>query len=180
MFQEEIADLTSTHLRTHIEAYLSAVQALHADTIKLQMPKTIETANLVGGVYNTSNDKMPAYAVDVLNKTFAATTPENLWLYDYEGHIAGIISGLDEVSVNKLIKRHEEAVEKFVKDHLSFHNLSSTLGSDFTVVGFDFVDAAFSGAEELETVEDRTVWIAGFRIDLTWTVSEAGPGDHGT
>lgn len=177
MFQEEIADLTADHLRTHIKAYLQAVQALHGGTIKLQVPKTIETANLVGGVYNTSTGKMPAYAIDVLNKTFAGN-PENLWLYNYEGHIAGVVAGLDEKSVNLIIKRHEEAAEKFVREHLNLHGLVSLIGSDFTIIEFAFIGAAFSGAEELDTTNDVTTWIAGFRIDLNWIVSEPGPSNH--
>lgn len=184
MFQEEIGDLTAKHLRTHINAYLAAVQTLHADQVKLQNPKAIETANLVGGVYNTATDRMPALAVDVLNKAYAGN-PENLWLYNYEGHIAGVISALDEVTANLIIKRYEEAVETFIREHANCHfdpdttgPFTSQLGSDFSIMELQFAGAAFSGAEELETVNDNTIWIAGFRIDLNWILSEAGPSNH--
>jgi len=183
MFQEEIANLTADHLRSHLEAYLTAVQTLHADQIKLQIPKSIETANLVGGVYNTTTTKMPAYAVDVLDKAFTPNS-EDLWLYTYDGHIAAVFSGLDEEAVNIICKRNEEATERWVRDHLNCHfgevgsPFASTTQSDFKIIEMSFLGAAFSGAEELETINDRTIWIAGFRIDLNWILSEAGPGNH--
>lgn len=177
MFQEEVADLTAKHLRTHIEAYLQEVSDVYSDKIKLQMPKAIETANLVGGVYNTTRNKMPAYAVDIIEKADAGQTTEGLWLRNYTGHIAGIVSAESESNANALVKRHEQAVELFVNRHQFMHQMASVLGQDFTIIELLFVGAGFSGAEQVEE-GNREGWIAGFRIELIWVVSEPGPDQH--
>lgn len=180
MFQEEVADLTADHLRTHIGAYLTTVQSIYADSIKLQVPKAIETANLVGGVYNTEPNKMPAYAIDIISKAFNSTDADSLWLYTYDGHIAGVVSGGSEASVNSMVKRHEQATETFVREHQFMHSLKNVLvGNDFLIKELVFTGAAFSGAELVEERNDRQVWIAGFRIDLFWIISEPGPQQHG-
>lgn len=179
MFQEELAEMTADHLRGHIEAYLTEIQARYADRSKLQLPKTIETANLVGGVYNTTVNAMPAYAVDVIDKAFSEMR-DNLWLYQYSGHIAGVVSGNDERAVNRLVKRHEAAVELFVRTHLNFHYPQTVPNSaDFSLIELQFIGAAFSGAEQIDMEQDRKIWIAGFRNDLAWIASEEGPGNHG-
>jgi|SRR6185503_15586574 len=185
MFQEEVADLTAEHLRTHIEALLAEIQTRHGDSVRLLLPKSIETQNLVGGVYNTTFKNMPAYAVDVIEKSFAGESADSLWLYRYDGHIAGVMGGNDEENVNKSCKRHEAAVEQFVRNHLNFHHdpeLKTQINSDFDVIGFEFLGAAYSGAEEISGEvaqgEGNKLWIAGFRIDLAWVVSEQGPGNH--
>jgi hypothetical protein len=178
MYQEEIADLTAEHLRSHMQEYLDAVKAIYADKIEMTFPKAIETANLVGGVYNATQKAMPAYAVDIIDKVFTEHS-DNLWLYQYNGHIAGVISASNEDSANKIVKRHEQATEMFVKRHDHFHQTAAKkVGNDFLIVGLGFTGAAFSGAEKIDEAENRETWIAGFRIDLVWIVSEDGPGDH--
>jgi hypothetical protein len=179
MFQEEIAALTATHLRGHLNTYLDYVESLYSDGIKLQYPKSIETENLVGGVYNTKVTDMPAYAIDIISKGFSEFT-ENLYLYNYEGHIAGVMTAQDEQAANRICKRHEQATEMFVKDHEFLHELTSTKTppNDFKMQGMGFVGAAFSGAEMVAEQENRQTWIAGFRIDLLWVVSEGGPHQH--
>lgn len=179
MFQEEVADLTATHLRSHLEGYRTILQARYTDAAKLQLPKTVETNNLVGGVYNATTDRMPAYAVDIISKAFHSQSDEGLWLYSYDGHIAGVVSGGSEFAVNKLIKRHEQMVEMFVKDHEFMHSQESAISNDFRLRELGFSGAAFSGAELTEERDDRQVWMAGFRIDLLWVVSERGPYQHG-
>jgi hypothetical protein len=178
MYQEEVADLTAAHLREHIGALLDAVQSIYNDKVVLQNPKTIETANLVGGVYNADPNEMPAYAIDIIEKKFAGDAQAGLWLYIYNGHIAGVLSGSSESAVNAAIKRHEQAAERFVKSHSHIHSLTSLLGNDFRIVELGFAGAAFSGAEQINAQQDRELWIAGFRIDLQWVVSEDGPGDY--
>lgn len=180
MFQEEIADLTANHLATHIRAYLDAVQALYPDNVVLQSPKSIETANLAGGVYNATPDEMPAIAVDIIDVEFSTATAEGLWLYKYSGHIAEVVSGNSETNVNREIKRHQQAVEKWVNDHQYLHQLTSTLGNDFKLIALGFLGSAFSGAEKVNERDDRPMWIAGYRIDLEWFVSQPGPNDHGS
>jgi hypothetical protein len=176
MFQEEIAAYTASHLRVHIGGYLSEIQAVKNDGIKLALPKTVETANLVGGVYAAKLDALPAYAIDIIEKDFIPN-PDDLWLYQYTGHIAALISANSEESANKIIKRHEQAVEKFVRIHNLLHEHKEAL---WTVREMGFGGAGFSGAELVaEDVEKRKLWVAGFRIDLVWLISEEGPTQHG-
>ena len=178
MYQEEIADLTAEHLRSHMQAYLDEVKAIYQDAVELTFPKAIETANLVGGVYNATQKAMPAYAVDIIDKVFTEHA-DDLWLYQYNGHIAGVISASSEDTANKIVKRHEQATEMFVKRHDHFHQMAAQLpGNNFMIVGLGFVGSAFSGAEKIDESQNRETWIAGFRIDLAWIVSEDGPGDH--
>jgi hypothetical protein len=179
MFQEEVADLTADHLREHIRALLDEISAHYDDGVQLVTPKSIETDNLVGGVYSSKVGSMPAYAVDIINKTFAGESPEGLWIYAYDGHIAGIVSGSSEEVVNKSVKRHEAATELFVKRHEFMHALESPKGQDFRLRELGFTGAAFSGAEMVDEENNRQTWIAGFRIDLLWLVSEFGPTQHG-
>lgn len=178
MYQEEVANLTAEHLRSHIGALLDSVAALYEDKVVLQNPKSIETANLVGGVYNADPNEMPAYAVDIISKAFAGESTDGLWLYSYDGHIAGVLSGGSEAFVNAAIKRHEQATERFIKSHRHMHTMPSAKGNDFRIIEIGFSGAAFSGAEQINAANDRELWIAGFRIDLLWIVSEDGPGDY--
>jgi hypothetical protein len=179
MYQEEVADITATHLRSHIASYLDTIQSRYADSIKLQMPKSIETANLVGGVYNATPKEMPAYVVDVLNKQFSGESTEGLWLYNYTGHIAGVVSGGNEATVNKSVKRHSQAVEQFVRDHQFMHQMENqVVGNSFSFAELVFLSAAWSGAEMVDEENNRQTWIAGFRIDVLWVISEEGPQQH--
>jgi hypothetical protein len=133
----------------------------------------------VGGVYNAELNAMPAYAVDVTNKTFSAVTDSGLWEYAYDGHIAAIISAGSEQAANTIIKRHEQACEMFVKRHQFMHQTQAQVaGNDFSIRTLAFADAAFSGAEEVPAETNKYVWVAGFRISLVWILSEEGSNDH--
>lgn len=181
MFQEEVANLTAIHFRSHFDGYRDIIQARYPDAVKLQLPKKVETDNLVGGVYNAKVSEMPAYAVDIIDKAFAGNTDESLWLYQYQGHIAGVVSGSGEQSVNRLVKRHEQIAEMFVREHEFLHARESAFiddPNDFSIREMGFAGAAFSGAELIGEEQNRQTWIAGFRIDLVWIVSESGPYQH--
>lgn len=178
MYHEEIGIYTTEHLRSHIGAYLAELEARYADGVRLMIPKRIEHANLVGGVYNAPLDQMPAYAVDVTDKQFSQITDSGLWEYMYNGHIAGIIMANDESAANTIVKRHEQACEMFVKQHQFMHRKQADVeGNDFSLMELGFVDAAFSGAEEVSE-GTKTVWVAGFRVTLVWITSEEGPTQH--
>jgi hypothetical protein len=178
MYHEEIGIITTEHLRSHIGDYLTELEARYGDGVKLQLPKAIEHANLVGGVYNAELTGMPAYAVDVTEKSFSQVSNNGLWEYNYNGHIAGIITANSESSANAIVKRHEQAVEIFVKRHQFMHQQEAqVVGNDFSIVELGFVDAAFSGAEEVQAAT-KMVWVAGFRITLLWILSEDGPFQH--
>jgi len=178
MYTEEIGIITVEHLRLHIAGYLADLEIRYGDGVKLQPPKAIEHANLVGGVYNTDYKGMPAYAVDITDKAFGQLTAESLWEYNYNGHIAGIINANSEASANTIIKRHEQAVEMFVNQHRYMHQVEAQItGNDFSITQLGFVDAAFSGAEAVQDAT-KTTWVAGFRITLVWITSEGGPDQH--
>jgi hypothetical protein len=178
MYQEEIAIITTEHLRLHIVDYLAELEARYGDGVKLQNPKSIEHANLVGGVYNAALSDMPAYAVDIVDKVFSGGSNNSLWEYAYNGHVAGILTAGSEAAVNTIAKRHEQAVEMFIKRHENMHQIENQVeGNDFRIIELGFVDAAFSGAEQVQDAT-RTVWVAGFRTSLMWIVSEDGPYQH--
>jgi hypothetical protein len=180
MYHEELGKITSEHLREHIVPYLAELEVRYGDGVKLSNPKAIEYANLVGGVYNTGLDEMPAYAVDVTQKRFSAISNNNLWEYAYDGHIAGVVTGGSEKEVNTLVKRHEQAVEMFIKRHGNMHGTEAqVVGNDFKIIELGFVDADYSGAELVqERTSQKKRWLAGFRITLIWIVSEDGPHQH--
>jgi hypothetical protein len=179
MYHEEIGVITTEHLRLHIPDLLAELEARYADGVKLALPKSIEHANLVGGVYNAELNAMPAYAVDVTDKTVSGLTDSGLWEYAYNGHIAGIVSAGSEQAANTIVKRHEQAVETFVRQHQYMHQMENQVpGNDFSITAMGFVDGAFSGAEEVPAETNKYVWVAGFRVTLVWVLSEGGPSQH--
>jgi len=176
MFQEDLAAYTADHLREHIEAYVEAINNRFPATDRevVRTPVLIETSSLAGGVMAVELEKLPAYAVDCLDKQFIDVS-ENLYTYQYTGHIAGVVIANSQKSADHLVKRHESAVEKFIREHELLHKLTN---ADFTILRFYFLASAFSGAE-LEGETKRTQnWIAGFRCDVNWIVSESGPSQH--
>lgn len=180
MYHEEIGYITGEHLRSHIKEYLQELEARYGDGVKLALPKAIESTKPVGGVFNTSLAQMPAYAIEVGGKTLSAVSNNGLWEYAYDGYITGIVTGNSEDAVNKLVNRHEQAVEMFIKRHAFLHNIGAQVaGNEFTIVELGFRDADFSGGEMVrEKAGGREAWIAGFRNTLVWVVSEDGPGQH--
>lgn len=179
MYTEELGIITTEHLRSHLPAYLAELEARYADGVKLQLPKSIEHANLVGGVYNAELNAMPALAVDIVDKVFSGVSDLGMWEYAYNGHIAGIITANSESSANTIVKRYEQAVEMFVKRHQFMHHTEAQVaGNDFSLIELGFVDAAFSGAESVQD-GTRYVWVAGFRSKLVWVTSEDGSSQHG-
>lgn len=171
MYQETLAKLTADHLREHIATYLTEISAEYNDNVTLVIPKSIEFASNVGGIAAEFDQILPAYVVDVLEKTRAAD-PDNLTLYDYAGHIAGMVSAGSMDTVDKLVKRHAEAVERFIKQHLVLH---LPVDPRFSMTQFVFLNSAGSGAEE---VEDGR-WLGAFRIECLWTLSEDAEFQHG-
>jgi hypothetical protein len=177
MFQEELALYTSDHLRSHIKAYLQAVDDLYTGNKKVPIPppKTIEVASVVGGTMDQFDQILPAYGIDVLN-VIASEDALSLWTHQYDGQINGLVSGSSASIVDAMIKRHAKAVETFVRNHELLHKLNS---SEYTLVGFGAGNLEFSGAEDLGEVENTPVWLAAFSLNVSWFVSEDGPGQHG-
>jgi hypothetical protein len=178
MYFEQIARLTAEHLNTHIAAYLQAIgtEFTGTDIATLIPPREIRVDSVVGGVFAAEIDELPLYAVDSLVKNIDPAG-EDLYTYLYTGTIIGMVSGETSREVNQMIKRHEWAVEKFIREHLYLHMIQ---GTHFTITGFEFNGGSFSGGEQVIDDEDPTklTWVDAFRIDVTWRVSEDGFSQH--
>ena len=178
MYFEQIAKVTADHLRLHLPTYLSQISQEFAglDIVTLQPPNDISVDSLVGGVFAVPLENLPVYAVDALNKQPDPTIID-LYTYLYDGHIVGMVTANSAHDVDRQIKRHEWAVEQYVREHLFLHQLS---GEHFTILGLEFIGSQFSGAEMAEDNEDTTlqVWVDAFVINVRWTVSEDGPIQH--
>lgn len=178
MYFEHIAKLTAQHLNEHIAGYLAAIAQEFAGTeiTSLDLPKAVRVDSVVGGVFTAELDELPVYAVDSQVK---AEDPEddNLYTYIYNGTIIGMDTALTSLEVDRKIKRHEWAVEKFVREHPWLHE---AVAPHFRVIGFAFVGSSFSGAEQVIDDQDPTqiVWVDAFRIDVRWKISEDGPSEH--
>lgn len=178
MYQEQLAKLTSDHIRTHIKAYLDDIAAdfTGAETVPLLVPKRIEPASVVGGMISDFDKLLPQYAIDVLGKA-NSTDDSALWTYEYAGQINGLVNAGSQDAVDKLIKRHEAAVERFIREHRLLHQESN---DRFSIVEFVFAGSDFSGAEDLGEQDGSQLWLAGFSINVSWFTSEDGPDQHGT
>ena len=178
MFQEDLAYLTSNHLREHIKVYLAAVDARYSGNKKvpLVVPKTIEVASVVGGMMKDFDKILPAYGIDVVN-IVAAEDASSLWSYEYLGQINGLVSASSQSLVDAMIKRHANAVERFVREHLFLHQPTNDY---FKIVNFVAGNLEFSGAEELGEVEGKETWLGAFSLNVSWFTSEDGPSDHGS
>lgn len=179
MYHEDLARLTADHLRAHIGAYLTAENARHTEKVKLIVPKSIEPASVVGGMFTEFNNILPQYGIDVLDKVFMPDNSGDLFTYLYSGQINGLVHGSTQDSVDKLIKRHSAGVEFFIRNHLTLHESSQTpLSANFALLEFSYLQTQFSGAEDLGEVEGSHTWMAAFSIDCAWLTSEDGPGLH--
>lgn len=180
MFQEALGKLTSEHLRTHLEAYLTDIQALYtgSDKLKLTVP-TVSDKTLVGGVMSADIDELPIIGVDCVEKQEIPSN-ESLYLYQYGGSIVGLVRGQDASQADRLVKRYNRAIELFVKKHQYLHdtNTSSPLSTEFGIREFLYTDTTFSGSMELELEEEKRVWVAGFTCNVLWFTSEDSYEQH--
>jgi hypothetical protein len=174
MFQRDLAKLTADHLRAHVNDYLATVNARYDKPVGLFVPKRIEPASMAGGVFAAPADQLPFYGVDCITKQYGQRT-DNVWCWQYNGHIAGLISANNRENADAIVKGHEAAVEAFVMDHQYLHQPQ---GFEFSILEFGLLSVTFSGAEPQFIEEDKEIWIAGFEITTFWDTSEAGPGQH--
>jgi hypothetical protein len=178
MYQEELAEQTADHLRTHIEGYLDEIAAKYTGLkyVDLVVPKSIEPASVVGGLWTEFDNILPAYGIDVLNIS-PSEDSASLWTHAYDGQINGLVSAGSRQTVDRLCSRHAQAVEHFIEQHLFFH--WDTQNRDvFSVVTFFGGNLEFSGAEDLGEQAGRPLWLAGFSLNCTWLVSQEGPAQH--
>jgi len=179
MYHEALAALTAVHLRTHIEAYLTDENAKHSDKTKLVVPKSIDAASVVGGMFIEFDNILPQYGIDVFEKVFIPDNSGDLFTYLYTGQINGLVHASTREAVDKLCKRHGASVERFIREHLTLHEFQGPrLNDEFLVTEFSFTSIQWSGAEDLGEVEGAHTWMAGFSADCAWVTSENGPGQH--
>ena len=179
MYGENVARYTADHLRTHIKDYLDEIAAEYASTnpVTLIVPKSIDVSSVVGGLIDSYDEILPQYGIDTLGK-IPSQDDSALWSYEYPGQINGLIHGGSQEAVDLGIKRHERAIEQFIREHRLLHNYVDPAG-DFSILEFVFATVDFSGAEDL-TTNERSIWTAGFSVNCSWFTSESGPGQHGS
>lgn len=155
---------------------LDQINEQFTDKVSLPLPKTFDTASLVGGKAGVERATTPALALDCSDKQIATDTL-NLWDYTYTGRFLGVISASSAEIAEKTTKRYAAAIELFVRNHLSLPHTSAP----FLIVEFGFDRETFFGAA---LVPDPTnpkssgYWFDGFQIDVHWNVSEGGPSQH--
>jgi hypothetical protein len=169
MFQEEIGELTSEHFRTHIEDYLDTIETSFTGTniLKLTVP-TVSDKTLVGGVMQVKIEDLPVLGVDCMDKTELPSN-ESLCYYQYDGALAGVVKGSDASIADRLAKRYQKAVEKFVKEHQYLHLQTN---SNFMMREFLYTGTTFSGSMEVELEDEQPIWVAGFTTNVLWFTSE--------
>lgn len=175
MFYEAIAQKTADHFRDHIEDYLETISDgfTGSDQITMVVPK-INSATLVGGVMQADVEDLPLLGIDCVDKSDIPSN-ESLWLYGYQGAIAGLVSASSADEVDRLAKRYAAAVEKFVKEHafLADHTTGRPMGTnDFTLREFTYFGTSFSGAILVELEEQNPLWLDGFTCNVSWVTSE--------
>lgn len=176
MFQEDLARTTADHLRGHIADYLAWVtDRFPDDQVKLVVPKSIEVASAVGGLWQEFDRILPMYGIDIWGKTFSVTV-DNLNTWEYVGQISGLLSSNSRTGTDKLVRRHAAAVERFFQQHARMHE---SYTDDFKLLSLVFIDTEFSGAEYLGELNNREYWIGGFSFDCIWTTSEDPETQHG-
>ena len=176
MYFEAIAELTCTHLRSHVEDYLEAISARYMgkDRVPLIVPKSIDATSVVGGMWTEFDNILPQYGVDVLGRSFSGVA-DNLFEYEYPGQINGMVHAMDEQTVDRICKRHCEAVERFIKEHQLMHQHTN---DQFSIIELGHSETTLSGAEQINGEDNKTIWIAGFSVNVIWLVSEDGPSQH--
>lgn len=174
MFQEQIAELTAGHLRSHIRSYVEAleIEFTGSNKLRLKVPD-ISSVSLVGGVIQAEASALPIIGVDCLDKQ-VIPSQESLSLYQYEGAIVGMASDSSEEAADKSVKRYQRVVEQFIRTHQFLHEESNAL---FTVREFIYSNTRFSGSLELD-IEDEKIWVAGFTVVCLWITSEDAESQH--
>lgn len=178
MFHEDIAQITADHLREHIAVLLDGINARYPEATNLVVPKSVEVTSVVGGLFTQYDKILPQYGIDILTKELAPTS-ESVYTYLYSGQINGMVHGRSQDAVDKMTHRHGAAVEQFVREHLTLHQVPEPFSTkEFTILEFDFAGIEWSGAEDLGEVEGVQIWLGAFSLNTLWLVSEEGPGQH--
>lgn len=178
MFHEQIAIVTRDHARAHLKDYLDRINAQFDEKVNLPLPKTFDTASLVGGRAGVERNTTPALALDCYDKQ-AATDTMGLWDYAYLGRFLGVIAANSADTAEKVTKRYAAAIELYIKEHLHLPHATAP----FQVIEFQFDHGTFFGAAMVPDPNNPSsagYWFDGFQIDCHWLVSENGPFQHET
>ena len=170
MFLYPIALATSEHLRQHLQAYLAEFSTLYG--IGLFLPTKIMVSSELGGV--EGENALPVYAVDAYTKTFSEQDEYDLNTWVYQGQITGLLGATTPDEVNKLVKGHSAACEKFAKEHKNI----SISGAGYNVMEMTYTIVETSGGQQVDN-DGTEYWLAAFKVDLFWNVSEDGNYQHG-
>jgi hypothetical protein len=173
-------------MREHLVEYLERAEADMDSDIVLPKPKMFEVASFVGGVVGLKGKTdFPALSIDAYNKI---QSPSNKGLYEfrYDGHVTGMVAGTNPKVVEQQAKGYGAAIEMFIKEHTyqPYDDSFDASGLPFAFLEFGFIRSEFFGAANTEVGDQKgrptQLWVDGFRIEIAWITSEAGPGQpHG-
>jgi hypothetical protein len=184
LYYRLVASVTRDHIKDHLAAYLAIAEDAQDKKVKLLLPKRFDVASYVGGVVGltmTDSKSFPAVAIDALTRT-ESPTPENLYTYRYDGQINFMVNGSNPESVELQAKGYLAAFDMFANDH-EFWPLDNAYDQSdlpFKFTGFGVTRSAHFGAANVPAEEGKAtrVWIDGGTLEISWLVSEAGPGQH--
>lgn len=184
MFYRLIAKHTRDHLRDHMTEYLGTAEGLQDSDIRLPRPKRFDIGSFVGGVVGiTLSDpkSFPALALDALTRQWAGTD-ENFYAYRYDGHVTGMVVGTNPDLVERTAKGYLTALDLFCSEHayIPLPDAFDKSTLPFSFLEFAGIRSEHFGAAQVTSEEGATdTWIDGFRLEIAWTVSEPGNGQHG-
>lgn len=176
MFHEQIAIITRDHAREHMRDLLDRVNAQFDDKVSLPLPKSFDTASLVGGRAGVERSTTPSLALDCYDKQ-VSTDPISLWDYAYLGRFLGVIAAGSAEVAEKVTKRYAAAIEVFINEHLTMPHATAP----FTIIEMRFDHTTFFGAAMVPDPKNPQAagyWFDGFQIDMHWLVSENGQFQH--
>lgn len=181
MFFEPVAELTRDHCREHLTAYLAEISAQYSDKVTLQQPKAFDVSNIVGGRVGISGrESLPSLSVGASSKQ-VTDMGGDLYTYLYFGQFLGMVAGKNALEVERTCERYGAAIELYVMRH-RFKPIPTGTNEallPFMIQELFFRQTTFFGASNI-TDNDKKIdyWVDGFKVDVGWVVSEAGPGQH--
>lgn len=175
MYFEQLSIAVKDHIRTHLADYIAVGNVGFEKPVKLVMPRSFTAASFVGGTIGLHRDTLPALAVNFDTKD-QSPTDENLWSYMYSGALVGMVGANNGDDVERLAKRWEAMLERFVREH---QVPPTPTDSPFLIVQLGFSRSQFFGAAQIPTKEgEQPLWVDGFVIEVACLLSEQGPGTH--
>lgn len=188
MYYRLIETITRDHIRDHLRAALDVAETeleLLEQGLKIPSPKMFDTASYVGGVVGlTGKTDFPALSLNCATKIISPTN-ENLYTYRYDGQITWMVQGDNPRQVEQQAKGYGAALEAIIRAHSVYPHADNydVSALPFTFVEFAYLRTEFFGAAatELAVPKGKTtrIWVDGGRIEIAWSASEPGTGQHG-